>query len=271
MIYDGKETDGEPSTWLPPASMTLWDAFDSISAMTFAYQGQSMLLEIAAEMEDGRDFPKAVKVSCASLVGLYACAMAVGYYYRGQSVASFLPDSLDDGWLKTLIGLVLYFHVVVTYLVNNQPLAKKVYDALWPEDHSSIDRDGHAKDSAKDPRDTDDAKVKYRWAAITSLFLLWSYLIANLIPWFSDFQNIMGSMLGAPVMFGFPVLFYVLDARQAATIQASPLTKAALAFVGGVVLPLTWIIGTIAAFVSLFADWSSAGGVFSCTPSGYAR
>ena len=27
---------------------------------------------------------------------------------------------------------MLYFHVVITYLVNNQPLTKKLHEAIWP-------------------------------------------------------------------------------------------------------------------------------------------
>ena len=249
LVFGGLETGGDPSRWLPPSDMSVWDAFDSISAMTFAYQGQSMLLEIANEMEDARDFGKAIKVSGGSLLGLYACAMGCGYYYRGADVPSFLPDALDDSPLKTLVGVLLYFHVVVTYLVNNQPLTKKVVELFYPKA---------------------EAVGNGTWAAITCAFLAWSYLIANLIPWFSDFQNVMGSMLGAPVMFGFPVWFYVRDPKQHATIAGSRTTKGALALVGAVVLPLTWVIGTVAAFVGLAADWSSAGGVFACTPSGYA-
>ena len=252
LILEGREVDGEPSVWLPPPDMSVWDCFDSVSMMTFAYQGQSMLLEIADEMEDPRDFGKAVKVSCGSLVGLYACALAVGYYYRGAAVPSFLPDALDDSPLKTLVGVLLYFHIVVTYLVNNQPLTKKVCDALWPRKG-----DEAAEVSAR------------QWAGVTGAFLAWSYLIANLIPWFSDFQNVMGSMLGAPVMFGFPVAFYVLDPKQSSW-KGSKATQAALLLVGGVVLPLTWVIGTVAAFVGLASDWSSSGGVFACQPSGYA-
>jgi hypothetical protein len=260
LVAGGREDAGTASLG-PPAGMSVWDAFDAISAMTFAYQGQSMLFEIASEMEDARDFGKAVKVSGCGLFCIYAVAMAAGYYYRGAGVAAFLPDALDDSWLKTALGVALYYHVIVTYLVNNQPLTRKIVDALWPADAAATKKGDAA---------TGDARyARARWAAVTGVFLVWAFLIANLIPWFSDFQNIMGSMLGAPIMFAFPVAFYAADPKQA--VNAAPAaTKLALGVVGTIVLPLTWVVGSVAAVVGLADDWAAVGGVFACTPSGYS-
>jgi len=248
LVADGPDPDMVPAPWGPPPAMTAWACLDAISSMTFAYQGQSMLLEIAHEMRDARrDFEAAVKISCASLLALYACAMGAGLRYRGLGVASFLPDALPDGAAKTAAGLLLYFHVVVTYLVNNQPLAKKVCDAL-PGAYGAA-----------------------RWAGVTGALLAWSYLIANLIPWFADFQAVMGSFLGAPIMFAFPVAFYILDPRQRSTLQKSWPVRFGLAATGGLVLPLTFAVGSLAAFSGLFEAWAGDGGVFQCAPSGYAR
>ena len=116
------------ATWSKPESSSVWDCLIAISSTTFAYQGQSMLLEIAHEMENApRDFGKAITASCGGLLALYSMATGLGYYYRGARVAGFLPDDLEDNASKTLVGLMLYFHVAVTYLVNNQPLSKKLY------------------------------------------------------------------------------------------------------------------------------------------------
>lgn len=256
LIAGGRQAHGESAQWSPPRGLELWDAFDSISAMTFAYQGQAMLFEIANEMQDRRDFGKAVKVSGVSLCALYAAAMSVGYYYRGASVDSFLPDALDDGPAKTVVGLVLYFHVVVTYLVNNQPLTKKLYAVCWA-----------AADEPDDSAQGVSVGARARWAALSLALLGWSYLIANLVPWFSDFQNVLGSLLGAPIMFFFPVAFFLLDAAQAKPDKAR---ATALFFVGAIILPLTWVVGTIAALQGLLRDWGE-GGVFACKPSGYGR
>mmetsp|Transcript_9563 Transcript_9563/g.28983 ORF Transcript_9563/g.28983 Transcript_9563/m.28983 type:complete len:451 (-) Transcript_9563:16-1368(-) len=252
-VAGGVRDGGEPAAWAPPNDMTVWLAFDSISATTFAYQGQSMLLEIAHEMENPRrDFALSIFAAGFGLIALYAGAMFLGYHYRGATVAGFLPDSLADGPAKTLVGLLLFFHVAVTYLVNNQPLSKKIYEFAY----------GDLKRSQ--PR------AARRWAAISGTLLVWSYLIANLIPWFSAFQALMGSLLGAPIMFGFPVAFYVLDERQRQHVVGHFPTRAALAVVGGLVLPATLVVGTVAAFVGLAAEWGE-GGMFQCTPGGYGR
>ena len=80
----------------------------------------------------------------------------------------------------------------------------------------------------------------------------------------------MGSLLGAPIMFFYPVLFYVLLARETDT-AIPPLTLAGCVFVGGVIFPVAWVIGTVAAFDGLVQDWTSENGVFACIPSGYSR
>ena len=74
-----------------------------------------MLFEIASEMRRGDEFPKATLCANASLLVLYLAAMAVGYAYEGDHVAGFLPDSVPDGPAKTVIGFLLYFHVMITY------------------------------------------------------------------------------------------------------------------------------------------------------------
>lgn len=250
LVRGGQKNADGPAIWAKPPSSSVWDCFDAVSSTTFAYQGQSMLLEIGSEMADKQDFGKAITASCAGLLGLYTAATALGYYYRGARVAGFLPDDLEDNVSKTCVGLLLYFHVAVTYLVNNQPLSKKLYELRW----GSLEQKGRV--------------VSLRWFGITSLLLVWSYVLANAIPWFSAFQALLGSLLGAPIMFGFPVAFYVLDARQAASLRHIP-TRAALYTTGGLVLPLTLCVGTVAAFVGLWDAWGD-GAAFSCVPEGYA-
>ena len=44
--------------------------------------------------------------------------------------------------------------------------------------------------------------------------LLFSYLVANIIPFFSSLQGIIGSALAAPIMFGWPPLFFLCCVRM---------------------------------------------------------
>ena len=39
--------------------------------------------------------------------------------------------------------------------------------------------------------------------------LAFAFLVANAIPFFDDFQNLLGSLTGAPILFGWPAFFYV--------------------------------------------------------------
>ena len=212
-------------------------------------KGQSMLLEIAHEMENApRDFGKAITASCGGLLALCSMATGLGYYYRGARVAGFLPDDLGGQRVQDAGGsdalLPRRRHVP-----REQPaFIKKLYELRW----GALDKS---------------RVVALRWFCITMVLLAWSFVVANAIPWFSAFQALMGSLLGAPIMFLFPVAFYVLDPRQADNVKHLP-TRFALATTGGIILPLTLGVGSVAAFVGLSEAWGD-GAAFACVPGGY--
>ena len=58
---------------------------------------------------------------------------------------------------------------------------------------------------------TVDRKV---WGMIQISLLLFSYLIANIVPFFSSLQGIIGSALAAPIMFGWPPVFFLCCVRM---------------------------------------------------------
>jgi hypothetical protein len=43
-----------------------------------------------------------------------------------------VPGSLPDGWIKRVVGILLAFHIVVSYLLVNQVLASKCLKDHWP-------------------------------------------------------------------------------------------------------------------------------------------
>ena len=115
---------------------------------------------------------------------LYTLTVVVAYGRYGSEVTGFLPATLPQGWAKRITGLGLCYHICVAFLITFQPLGEKMQTLLF-----------------KTPAHTE-AILQRRHFLITAAFLAGSFLIANLIPFFSDFQMIIGSALGAPIVFG---------------------------------------------------------------------
>lgn len=112
----------------------------------FAYQGQSLFLEMQSEMRQPSQFAMACMVACIHaeaqtpdgrmrapytsrshssvralvrtdgvMTSVYATTVVVAYGVQGDSVAGFLPDSLAAGPLKMVVGACLAFHIAIAY------------------------------------------------------------------------------------------------------------------------------------------------------------
>ena len=117
------------SAWPPPASPL--SLYGHLSAFVFAYQGQSMFLEMQSEMTTPADFPYACIVAYALMTLVYALTTVVAYGLQGADVESFLPDSLEDGPLKRIVGVCLAYHILVSYVVTAQPLSSFAYSKVF--------------------------------------------------------------------------------------------------------------------------------------------
>lgn len=84
----------------------------------------------------------------------------------------------------------------------------------------------------------------WHWLVIQSGILFLSFLIANAIPFFGDFQNLVGALLAAPTMFGWPAFFYWYGMRKNGAAISSFHMAVVLAFLF-VLTPFCTIVGTV--------------------------
>ena len=228
--------------WLPRGSSAL-DAFGHVSAFVFAYQGHSVILEIMREMEEPRSFPRAAITANAMMILIYVSTCVLGYHAFGADVAGFLPDSMQPGAAKSVVGLLLTLHTAVAYMVTAQPLHRSLHGWLFPE--------------TLETSSTSSARACMHWALLSSGQLLLSVLLATAVPFFADLQALLGSLTGAPMIFGFPALFF-LRARHA---NGLPIRWADLALCGlflAVLTPLFLVIGTMSSVQSILRNWQAA-------------
>lgn len=226
----------------------------ALSSIVFAYQGQSIFLELMAEMKDSKQFPKATLVSYIIMLATYSATVVIAYGVKGQDVPDFLPDVLHAGSVPAqIVGVLTFFHIMVTYVVVVQPIHVWIHTTFR---HKTLYKNTFAG--------TCD------WMIITVSFAVFAWIIANLVPFFADIQSILGSLFGAPTIFGWPVLFYFRAHRREAkslreTIRLMGVSDTVLCVIMFcVLLPLFAIVGTSGGVVTLLQDIENGGTAFGC-------
>ena len=211
-----------------------------------------MFLEIMREMREPRHFyPRALVSANGLMMGCYTLVCIVGYGSHGATVSPFLPDALASGPTRSLVSVLLAYHTAVSYLLTGQPLHRNVHLLLWP---GTADRGG--------------ARAAAHWALITLGFLLVSFLIANAVPFFADFQDLLGNLIGASTVFGWPALFFVQGMRRRGyAISRADQICCAVYLLGCV--PAFTLLGTVNAIIHIADDWQHASAApFECVPNG---
>ena len=225
----------------------------SSCSQVFAYQGHSMFLEVQSEMIDGRRFPTACRVAYSFITMVYTLTTTVAYGMQGDAVAPFLPDSLTDGALKRVVGACLAFHILVAYVVTAQPLTAFLYSKAF----------------RATPLHPTTPAVRLRWLLVTSGYLAWSVLCSNAVPFFGDLQELIGGFNGAPIIFGWPALFYLGAARQRGR-AVSRLDRVLCSISLFIVLPVFTVLGTASALFTIIEDVGQTSAPFQCGDSGAA-
>ena len=183
---------------------TVFDFLQSLSSIVFAYQGQSIFMELMSEMKKPKEFTKSLNVAYLLMVIVYAATVIIAYGFEGNAVEGFLPDSLSVGKAKTAVGVLVVFHVMVAYVIAIQPFHMWLHSTFFPKTFNSSSCQGRT-----------------HWFCITVCYIIFAWVIVNLIPFFGDLQALIGSTLGAPIVFGWPSLFYLLVVREKAIKNAN--------------------------------------------------
>lgn len=80
----------------------------SISSFIWAFMGQSLFLEIMAEMKQPKEFEKSLVASNSVMFAVYICTAIIGYYYKGSDVRT-LPHALISSTAPFSACMLLFF------------------------------------------------------------------------------------------------------------------------------------------------------------------
>ena len=239
---NGGRTNHSHSLWLPPNSILI-DSFRHISSFVFAYQGHSVFLEIMREMKEPRTFTKSIYSAYTLMILVYLCTSALGYLAFGRDVAGFLPDSMQNGTAKSLVGLLLTLHTGVAYMVTAQPLHRAIHGFFFPQ-------------TVLEPSSIQQPRAAIHWLCISTAQMTISILLATAVPFFAELQSLLGALTGAPMIFGAPALFYV----RGRWLHGLPIKTVDIILCGVflcVLTPLFTIAGTATSVYGIVQEWAA--------------
>lgn len=105
-------------------------------------------------------------------------------------------------------------------------------------------------------------KAQMQWFGITSVVMIATYTLANLIPFFDDFVELVGSMLSPFLAFLFPCIFYLKTMKMSSiTIEKSERIVIYIIIALGLSVIL---FGTTASIRDLIHHTEEYGAPFDC-------
>eukprot|EP00656_Telonema_subtile_P007911 TRINITY_DN13713_c0_g1_i4.p1 TRINITY_DN13713_c0_g1~~TRINITY_DN13713_c0_g1_i4.p1 ORF type:complete len:464 (+),score=95.14 TRINITY_DN13713_c0_g1_i4:125-1516(+) len=226
-------------------SNTGWGHFCSnlVGGVVFAFSGQILFPNFIGNMAKPEEFPKCVYASSAVMTLIYLTVACCGYALLGSKTPSPVTDDLGKGAASVIAELVLIFHVVVGYAIGANVFNSFVYLKLWPDADVM----------------SDDPQTKIYWFLVTLSTIAFAFMVANLIPVFSDIVNLNGSTLGVMITYNIPALMYL----KVCKCDEGKRTRVWCFFALGCGM---MAVGTIGGIVSL-ADDLGKNGVFPCVKS----
>uniref|UniRef100_A0A7S3E6Q2 Amino acid transporter transmembrane domain-containing protein n=1 Tax=Chloropicon laureae TaxID=464258 RepID=A0A7S3E6Q2_9CHLO len=90
--------------------------YTNLANIIFAFQGQSMFYEMAAEMKNPRHFAvPSLLTAQVIMCFFYLFTALIAYTYGGQNVNGFILYSLPQNKLRTVCAILIAFHILVAY------------------------------------------------------------------------------------------------------------------------------------------------------------
>lgn len=249
MAVQGVENTRRPNSHVCAfefANMSLLDVCSSLSIFAFAFTGQLIQVEIMAEMKDPGEFPTAFCWMSTPFQSLAFLLVGLGgYYYKGDSIDGIISDSIPFGYAFRLGALCLLTHMLITYLIKAIVLCRQL--------HRRWDRLEALESSSK-------SWLTYNVIAVAVVTASW--LLSQIVPFFSDLVDLIGASLTPLLMWMVPILLYCYSNLQTGTrMHTLEMIVVTLELILSASL---MIVGTYASLTSIKRHWDTYGGPFSC-------
>lgn len=201
LFMDGAACNGSAS----PA-LDYYNTFGALGSFIWAYAGVSYYLEMLAEMKQPEDF--ATKAGTGALLlstSLYALTISMTYAKCGENTPDSVVDVIPDGPWKRIASVLIIFHIMVTYAINNQVTVRGFFSAT-------------GLSVGLEPG----LKGRLVWCIAASIISGLAMCLTMAIPQFDNFNGLVGNFCAAGCML-FPGLFFLLCQTKLKAWPPSPL------------------------------------------------
>jgi hypothetical protein len=182
------------SAW-PKPDLTLSEAFVSVSSIVFSYSFAVAQPSVMHEMHTPKDFKKAIWALGLTEIVVYTLTGGIIYWNVGQDVQS--PALLSGG--ATISRIVFGIALPVIFIsgsISTTVLCRYIHGHIY-------------KDSVVQYINT--KKGWATWLGAVTIITLAAWLIAELIPFFSELLSLVGSLFISGFSFYLPpVMWFVL-------------------------------------------------------------
>lgn len=178
----------------PTEGLSFWSVMRAMSSFTFAFAGNTIFLEMMAEMGKPSDFRKSLYAALPSLLGVYCFVGFIVFGICGENTPGYLLDALPDGqWVKRIVSALLFMHTLTCYVINQQVLSRGVHLYLAPKRATVLHR-----------REEGFWIATVQWFLITTAALGIATFLAVAIKDFEDIVSLIGALLATPLSFILP-------------------------------------------------------------------
>ncbi|KAH6894607.1 transmembrane amino acid transporter protein-domain-containing protein [Thelonectria olida] len=252
---------GEPiiSVWTPK-STTLVTGMSAFMNMSYTFIGQTTLPSFIAEMRDPRDFPKALWACTMAEIVTFSVVGSVIYAYTGNQYMV----TPAFGMLENVYKKVSYSFMVPTIIFVGCLYASVTSRFIFFR-------------MFKDSKHVTEHTVKgwFWWSVVLLISWIASFLIAEVIPFFSSLLSVMSSLFNC--WFGFIFWGLAYFRMRNADLKVGRTRKPvldALSVILNVIIILTgFLYLTLGTYVSVQGiidqfEAGGVGGVFTCKSNG---
>ncbi|KAG9249421.1 transmembrane amino acid transporter protein-domain-containing protein [Emericellopsis atlantica] len=258
--YD-PDTLGEPivSIWTPK-STTLVTGMAAFMNMSYSFIGQMTLPSFIAEMRDPREFPKSVWACAFAQIIMFSIVGSVIYVYTGnQYMVTPAFGTLTDVYKKVsysfMVPTIIFVGCLYASVTGRFLFFRLFQNTRHVSDHTVL---GWAS-----------------WGGILMGSWIMSFIIAEVIPFFSSLLSVMSSLFNCWFGFMFWALAYFRMRKVDVNIgRTRPVVGDYLSMGLNAIIMLTGVMYlTLGTYVSVqgIIDSFEAGtvpGVFSCASNG---
>ncbi|CAI7645672.1 unnamed protein product [Penicillium glandicola] len=227
---------------------TFQDAFLAVTNIVFAFIAHVSFFGIMSEMQDPRDFPKALAMLQIVDTTMYVVTAMVIYCYAGPSVESPALSSAGPVMKKVAYGLAIPT-VIVAGVVFGHVACKYIYVRIFRGERSH-----HMHQKSLLATGT--------WVAIGLSTWTVAWIIAESIPVFNELLSLISALFGSWFSYGLPAIFWFMMNKGK---LFSSTRKIILTIVNVVILGIACAICGLGLYVSGVAiNESSAKASWTC-------